>query len=331
MTFKWLDFLKSNSVSYVTFGPNTKQGEVSIKCPMCTDDPSEHLGINLDTGFWACWRNAAHRGKQPYRLIAALLNCSFSHARLIIDQYSITDTDAFNTLDISFDTPKKDTPNLKELSFPKEFKKIKSIGTGKRFYHYLRGRGFANVKNLTFDYDLHYCTTGDWKDRIIIPIYESGELVTWTARAIAHTEKAPRYKTLSVNEEGQHKALINITNTIFLYDQLNIGGDILFITEGPVDAMKIDYYGHAYGASATCLFTSSISTSQVYLISEVSKGYKSIILLLDPEAVEQQLEIQSILARYGVKIGTLESGIEDPGAMTKEQVVRLINSISEQF
>ena len=330
MTFNWLDFLKINSVSYVTFGPNTKQGEVSIKCPMCIDDPSEHLGINPDTGFWACWRNANHRGKKPYRLVSALLNCSYNHARLVVDQYSITDTDEFNTLDISFDKPKEDTPNLKELRFPPEFKKIKDVGTGGRFYQYLRGRGFINVKDLARDYDLYYCTTGDWKDRVIIPIYENVELVTWTARAIAHTEKAPRYKTLSVNEEGHYKASINITDTIFLYDDLT-GGDLLFITEGPIDAMKIDFYGYLYGASATCLFTSSISTSQVYLISEVSKRYNSTILLLDPPAIQQQLEIQDVLARYGVRIGTLAPDIEDPGAMTKEQVVKLINTISDQF
>ena len=329
MTFKWLDFLKSNSVSYVTFGPNTKQGEVSIKCPMCSDDPSEHLGINLDTSFWACWRNATHRGRKPYRLISSLLNCSYAHARLIVDQYSITDTDDFNNLDVNFDKPKEDILKPEGLHFPEEFKKIKNIGTGKRFYHYLRGRGFDNVKNLAFVYNLHYCTTGDWKDRIIIPVYENWELATWTARAIAHTEKAPRYKTLSVNEEGPYKALININETIFLYDQLT-GGDLLFITEGPIDAMKIDFYGYPYNTSGTCLFTSSISTSQVYLISEVSKGYKSTILLLDPEAIQQQLEIQDILARYGVKIGTLEPGIEDPGAMSKKQVLKLINSTFEQ-
>lgn len=327
MTFNWVDFLNANNIPYVTSGPNTKRGEISIACPMCGDDPSQHLGINLRTGAWGCWRNRfEHKGRRPYKLIVHLLGCSYAHARMIVDQYSLTDTKSFDSLTLDFDE-KEDPDFSSDLRFPNEFRQIKSEGTTLRFWKYLRRRGFGNVNKLTRKYNLKCCNTGPWKDRIIIPVYENNELVSWTGRAIAPTEKAPRYKTLSTEEPGYHQALIKVTDTLFLYDQLT-GGDMLFVNEGPIDALKIDFYGNEYGAHATCLFTSSISTNQIYLISQVAKRYKDTWLLLDPEATQQQFEIYEILKRYGIKIAELKEGIEDPGAMTRKQVIELINSLS---
>src|SRR5688572_2948962 len=85
----WVEFFKANMIDYVTRGPNTKRGEVSVNCPWCAgDDPSHHLGINLTKAAYGCLRNPEHRGKRPAGLIAALLGCSFSQALIIEKQYT---------------------------------------------------------------------------------------------------------------------------------------------------------------------------------------------------------------------------------------------------
>ena len=92
----WIRLFEANNIPWVSRGPNTKRGEVSIKCPWCgEDDPSEHLGISLDKENWGCLRSIRHRGRRPYALVQALLGCSYAQARIIVDQYSTSDPETF--------------------------------------------------------------------------------------------------------------------------------------------------------------------------------------------------------------------------------------------
>src|SRR6185437_14451795 len=91
----WIRFLEENNIHFVSRGPNTKRGEISVQCPMCgDDDPSEHFGINPTTGKWGCHRDASHRGKSARTLIKALLRCSGTQAGFIVKQYSKADPDS---------------------------------------------------------------------------------------------------------------------------------------------------------------------------------------------------------------------------------------------
>jgi hypothetical protein len=303
----WSKLLDDNHIHYVTRGPNTKRGEVSIKCPWCgSDDPSEHLGINLETSFWGCHRNQAHRGKGAKRLIQALLGCSATQANLVIAQYDRADPEALETpLFAETEPPVKVTGALK---LPPEVRDIPPNG---RFYDYIRSRGYENPLDVCRTYNLKSASTGRWKDRIIIPIYADGTaLVAWTARAISRPVSAPRYLS-----EGPIKEII------FNLQQL-IGGYCLFITEGPFDAMKVDFYGRVHGSDATAVFGTSITPNQISLLRQVSKRYTNTIILLDPDAVESTFSLSEWLP--GAIIGNLPEGVADPGDLTKSQVIDLI-------
>lgn len=322
MSFKWIEFLHRHNIHYVEYGPNTKKGEISIKCPMCGDDPSEHLGINPRTGLWACWRSASHRGRSPFRLIMALLHCSYARARIIVEQHAYTDPDEFEELT---NIRKEITNPSTALKLPNAFHPIGPKAT--RFTDYLQKRGFDSPIKVVDVYDLHYAVTGRWKDRIIFPIYLGGELVTWTGRAIVNPKMAGRYLTASPDDENPaERALLPITETVYQYDDLmQTGGDLLFFNEGPFDAIKIDYYGYHDYTRATCFFTANMSVSQHDMVSDLCKHFKKTRLLLDPEAIEQQFSIIDQLGRHGVRLSVLEPGIEDPGAMQQSQVLDLID------
>ena len=309
---EWVSFLDDHHIPYVTRGQNTKKGEISVKCPWCgIEDTSQHLGINLTHDAWGCHRNQAHRGKSLTYLIQALLGCSKSQAGLVLTQYGAADPDTFGVAP----APSQEKPTtLEPLVMPYEFRTIRTRSDNVRFIKYLHRRGFDDVDKVGRQYDLRYCTTGRWKDRIIFPIVRNGKLIAWTGRAIGNPINAPRYLSTS-----------NLIKTcLFNEDEIFLGGKLLFITEGPIDAVKIDYYGRPKGAAATCVFGTSITIDQIALLRRVSKKFQTTVLLFDPEAVETSFNMLEWLPE--AVLGVVPEGAEDPGAMSKEQVLKLTNS-----
>ena len=321
----WLTFFEDHGVDYVTRGPNVKKDNVNIACPFCGDDPSHHMGVSLKGKGYGCWRSADHAGKKAHNLIRALLNCSFSRAELIAKQYSSADpetlAEALASLQAS-DMPDKPAVKRGELHLWDSMQPIKSKGSAARFYHYLYNRGFYDTDKFVKLYNLHCATTGRFKDRIIIPIYFDEKLVSWTSRAIGRSIDAPRYLALSEEQGG----LVNVFHTIWNWDELQHGGDILFVVEGPFDALKMDFYGIDLNAAATCTFGTSMSEEQAMMISEVSKGYKRTILLYDEGATEAIFRAKDLLMGSDVEIGFLPEGVEDPGAMSKKKIHKLMKT-----
>jgi len=314
----WTEFLSDNHIHYVTAGPNTKRGEVSIKCPWCgADDPSEHLGINLTSDHWGCLRNYKHRGKSISYLIRGLLGCSKAQAKFIAEQYDKADPENLEQALEALDEKTEPTPEqlAGPLVLPPEFRLLTENGSGLRFYNYVRNRGFNRPDKVAHIYGIRYCTTGRWKDRIILPVKQRGKLVAWTGRSIAKSATAPRY--LSTGNA--------IKTAIFNEDEIYLGGKILFVTEGPFDAIKIDYFGYKYGGHATCVFGTSITIDQISILKQVSKKYKKVVLLLDPDAIETSFDVLEWLPN--LIMGNLPEGVEDPGALSASQVVDLVKSM----
>lgn len=313
----WEQLLQDYHIDYVTRGPNTRKGEISVRCPWCgEDDPSHHMGVALTKEAWGCHRNALHRGKRPHRLIKALLGCSQGQASIVLAQYSQADPE---TLDQALQALEIDTG----AQFPAtdvdleplwaEFVNIDEQPGTKRFWGYLHKRGFNDPTSLSFLYNLRCTTTGRWKDRILIPIYQNRKLIAWTGRAIQKPVSAPRYLSTSSK----------IKTTVYNEDMLrHFKNELLLVAEGPFDALKLDYYGANYGAVATCLFGTSITIDQMSILKEVSGRYKHTVLLLDQDAIEASFLVSDWLPN--AVIATLPAGVKDPGDLSEQQIGNLI-------
>ena len=309
----WLDFLTDYHIPYVTSGPNTKRGEISIRCPWCgDDDPSEHLGISLERHAWGCHRNPQHRGKSYTYLIQGILGVSKAQAMLVLRQFDISDPETLDQVMIALGEPPEPKADAEPLRMPAEFRLLTNKGSGLKVCNYLYKRGFDDPIALGRSYRLRYCATGRWKDRIIVPVYQRGKLVAWTGRAVGTPISAPRYLTTSSA----------IKSAVFSEDTLYLGGKLLFITEGPMDAMKIDFYAPP-NVRATCVFGTSITLDQIYILRHASEKFGKVILLLDPDAFGVAMNTLEWLP--GAKMGQLPQGIEDPGALSRTQVGQLIN------
>lgn len=280
--FKWRGLLEEQRVPHIDRGPNVKRGELNIRCPFCgSADPSFHMGLNLETGYWACWRNNNHRGKSPLRLIMALLQVPYWKAREVAGlSADFVDPEGFTAIAArilgrdGLMTSEK-APPARFLDLPRDFEYIEQSGPGYRHFSYLRdARGFGTFTGqVARRYEL--CCGGDvWRDRVIFPYFLDGHLVTWTGRSI--NGHPIRYRDLEVNE-----SLVAPKHTLYNHDVILQPALALVVVEGPMDTLKLDLFGKAYGVRAVGLSTNSMTDDQLFILTEVAEQFHRVIFMMD--------------------------------------------------
>lgn len=326
MKFNIKNFLDNYNIYYREHGAGVKKGNIIIHCPYCgADDKDQHLGINLSNGVWGCWRNEEHRSKNLSKLLCKISPISYKQAlQLVGFEDKIIEKDLFNDIvsDKYFSNHSNTNKNskIRSLILPKDFRELKDDYFSIPYINYLISRGFADIWNLIFKYGLKYALTGDFKGRIIIPVYFNKQLVTWTSRAIS-PHASLRYKSLKVEDSS-----INIKNTIYNFDRTyENGGDVLFVVEGPIDVLKMDYYLYNTNSFAVGLHSMSVSDDQLYWLIRLFDKFKTIVLLLDRGESESMEKGIATLSTTGVIIneGILPKGINDPGELKQCQVLTL--------
>ncbi len=306
----WVRFLDENNIHYVTRGPNTKRGEISIKCPFCgEEDPSEHLGVNLQNGKWGCHRDPNHRGKSGYYLIKWMMSCSTQQAKIIVRQYSKADPDTLDGVLVALEGTIEETSDQEQVNLEPQFKnfhKIKARGATGRFFRYLQDRGYENPYEASSLYELRCALVGRYKDRIILPVRHNGELYGWTSRALGNPVNAPRYLMSSEAVKA----------TVFNFDHVKKGGERLFIVEGPFDAMRIDFNS----CTATCTFGTSPTISQIAILRTLVKKYKQTFVLFDEGA---NGPARNLAEWIGAQVAYLPEGVKDPGELSMRYLQEL--------
>lgn len=331
MAFDWIQFFDQYHIEYVTDGPNVSKGNVAIHCPFCGhNDPSHHLGVSVDGKGWGCWRDNTHRGKNPVRLIAALLGCTREQAKKIAGQNVYIPADFYGSVTQLLNPKGSETIKQKSLKMPIEFKPFLRVPSARLYTSYLIARGYTHkqIDLFTDLYGIRYCREGSFRGRIIFPVYHKGRLVTWTGRSV-HTSAVVRYKTLSADhdkaqEEGYKPSVGMINDYLLWYDDLKKGPkNTLLLVEGPFDALRVRVLGEKYGIVATCFFTSAPSQEQIGLLREVLPLFKRKFLLLDRGTLPKVLYLKSMLESLDVDFLTLPDGVDDPGELARDQLFAL--------
>ena len=201
MKFDWQRFCTEHQIHFVTSGPNTGRGRISVKCPWCGEsDPSEHMGLSvaIENPVWGCLRNPEHRGANPRRLVQRLLRCSFNQAVSIVEAQNRIVPDDFDTFLLS-QKPRQEAAKVTfEIPRPKEFRDFEKLSKyTMRFLEYVgEDKGFGkDAITVCKTYELYYALTGDFAWRIIVPVYDLDKKVrNWVGRAI-HPDASLRYRT----------------------------------------------------------------------------------------------------------------------------------------
>lgn len=308
-----------------------------MKCPWCGDDPSHHLGIHLESGHYHCWRSQSHSGSSPRELIAALVGCTLTEARAIYgagsQPYGRSDDsfagESLRRLGFVLDKRPASPGPLRPLP---EFVPVRDAGICRTLvYPYLITRGYTrrDVGWLTERFGLMYAHSGPFTYRVIIPVVAEGRLVNWTGRSIAASEEL-RYKSLSTDpdkaaKQGLPPALVNVKETLLDFDELRRGGEVLVVTEGPFDAMRVALLGERQGVRATCLFGKEVVPAQVDLLAQLSDKYDRVVAMFDRgTAFDVFLHVPDYL-----HIGEVELpyGVKDPAELSQRQFDSLLEGI----
>lgn len=333
MRFDWRRFCQRNGIEFVEYGPNTARGNISIHCPFCgAADRSQHMGLKLDINDpqWGCLRNASHRAPDPTRLVAALLGISYKQAAELL-KADAPPPDSLGDMLHSLRQPAQNAPDRAQtrraVRMPAEFAQLGTeppTSYQQRFLDYLSGRGFgSDALDAAKRYGLRYALTGEQAWRLIFPVYgESGELIGWTGREIRPGgTNVIRYRAMP--EMGKDWLMLSPCTE---------PADVLLVCEGPLDFLKLDYYGREFGVEATGTMGTAITPAQFLQLVRKARKYRRVYSVFDPEAFAQSMRLVGELDGLAcdARFHQLPIGYEDPGAMTKGQVWELSRLLSHR-
>lgn len=308
--FDALTFLKTYNISFTTSGKNCSPGWINTNCCFCRDT-NFHLGFDLSTGSANCWKCGK---KDIIKLISFLLHCSQQQAKRIYANYQI-------------DKIKGEYLKRKHNYYNNSYKSLVTkldfpIGCSElqnKHKEFLIKRGF-NPEFITKKYKIMGTDRiGDYKFRIIIPIFFNNKMVSFHSRDI--TEKAKlKHKACKENKEIIHYKHI-------LYNIDNSKKNVAIVVEGIMDNWRL-------GNDCISTFSISFTKEQVLLIA---KSYKKVFILFDKDednlsSVVQAEALSSQLHCLGCKNTIIDlTDYGDPDAnLTEEDVREMKNELFKE-
>jgi len=269
-----------------------------------------------------------HSGKNPAKLIQALLGCSWEQAINLSGQSKTLPTDFLSKMKASL-VKKEEVERPNNLVLPEEFKLFSNKRSCLIYAEYLRQRKFSdhNIFEDTQKYGVYYSTQGLYKGRVIFTVCFEGKLCGWTGRTIS-SQNNLRYETLTndlekAKDRGEMPAPKPISDYLLFYDQLFYSlDDTIVLSEGPFDAWRVNLLGGPIGVVGTCFFGSAISKNQIQLLHELLPKFKNRYLLLDQETDSKTERIRSELSSLGVEVRRLPPSVKDPGDLTSTEELK---------
>ncbi len=313
---KITSILRENSIDFIESGPNVSPGNVNINCPYCgAADPSYHMGIHAETGLWGCWRMPDHRGRDFAWLLAKLLGLDHDAAKALCGGQSLDTFEHVKDILLG-EILTKSEPKAVEQKWPSGTRQLfPRTPAIERYHRYLQGRGFADSDAVAAEYGLMGGFAGGFVGRLLFPIRRAdGILIGYTGRSLG--KSAIRYLSFPSGPV--------VKQTVLFLDRITApppGTHTLFITEGPFDALNMDWKGKKHGCMATCLFGSIATKAQINLLVNLMvehQKFRRILLMLDGDAWSQTLKLAASLSETNAEVILLQGS--DPGGLQAQKV-----------
>lgn len=342
MSFDWIAFLDKHQIPYTRQAHNLTKGNIGCACPLC-DWPDKspetwRLGISPQGRGWSCWHNKEHRGVRPHRLVQAFLKCSWKEVLAIVgDEAPLMPTGDDRSFGAMIGALLSEAPSVRKaavgpLAFPTSIPPLKARGytAHNQCSRYMQSRGYsaAEAEDIINRYDLRFPLAGPFRYRVIFPVEHPEGLVSWTGRT-ARKNDSLRYRALSADSEKAKKdnlpvARFAIKDTLWnMRRAYEDRARVLFACEGPLDGLRIDYYGEGQ-ARAVALFGKSISVAQTILLADIAPLYERCVLLLDPDAMLDAQRMCDHLDFMHFESMSLPRGRKDPALLSYSEVRRLV-------
>ena len=270
-----------------------KKGNHVFMCPVCNHHKPK-LAVNVATGKYNCFTCfPPTKGSKPHTLLKKI-NASTESIKQIKAYYNVKSIAEDETTVINA------KPEL-----PKEYVPISSCSKNlacKKAYSYLKSRGITEYDMKR--YRIGFCETGRYRNRIIIPSYDSrGDLNYFVARTIDPKQKMS-YDAPSVNKSE----IIGFE----YYINWNVP---VVLCEGAFDAIAIK-------RNAIPLFGKTISKTLMKKL--VESKVKTVYVALDKDAMKQALDYVDQLVSYGKEVYHIDLDDKDPSKIGFEGMIKVL-------
>ena len=251
------------------------------------------LQVNIQTGKWHCW--VSNQGGHNFFQLLKQVGASRDHYKelneIMGSSYSVSNK-------------KEDKPTI--VTLPKEYKPLYIEDGSIQQLHalkFLMERGLSEYDILK--YNIGYCVSGLYQNRIIIPSYDSnGQLNYFVGRDFY--KGGMKYKNPPISKD------------IVGFDLYINWNEPLILCEGVFDAISIK-------RNAIPLFGKTISKKLSTKIIE--KKTKHIVIALDNDAFHQSIEMISKFLDMGVEVNFVKlQDNQDPGELGYIKMSEKINN-----
>jgi len=296
-TFDPIAYFEDRNIEYSTEGKNVTEGWCNIECPFpFCNDPSNHMGINLESKLFSCWACGEKGGMD--RLIQELEGCSWSESQVILSQFQENPYK-----DIPLDTKYPETGS--KTAYSKDIKDILSPFSDqfpKIHLNYLKSRDF-DPDILIPKYKLKACyNVGKYKFRVIAPVIMDNEIVSFVGIDVTRQAKIP-YKNASDIE-----SIIPIKSCLYNLDNAN---ETVILVEGITDVWRI-------GDGAVATLGKKVTMEQINLL--IRKGIIRIYLLPDSDAYYEWEQLAFTIAPLFDYVELLELNSGDPANLQENKL-----------
>jgi DNA primase len=293
MNFDAISFLEEFGIRYWTEGKNTQEGWVNITCPFCSDS-TNHGGFNIKKGYYNCWHCGHHFLD---KVIQSLTGLDFIESKRTLEKY-LKAALIRNNLN-----KKKKEIEVNKVEFPTGSKELREIHR-----KYLEKRNFDPFFIMDEYNILGTGHLGNYKFKIIAPIYFEGRMVSYQGRDI--TGK------LEVKYKACRKDLEIIHHKDILYNIDRAKKDSVVICEGITDVWRL-------GENSVATFGIKYTQNQLLLLA---KRFKRAFILFDSE-VDAQRRAENLaraLSGFGLEVENIELEKGDPADLKQDDADKLM-------
>ena len=280
--FDIISYLNSRNIPFSTSGDNVSSGWIGTNCLFCLDH-ANHLGINLRTKGFSCFK-CAETGS-AIKLIQTIDGVTVAQAFKIMEQFG------------------GGTYVPKEKHY--QSKVVLPVGASKNFYDqhiaFLHKRRYT--EEVIKQYDL-YATGpvgGQYKHRIIIPVFMNKRMMSFVARDVTGQSANPYWNSSPEYSIKDVKQL--------LYNMDRVLRTTVVIVEGVFDAWRI-------GDGAVATFGTQYTHQQLLLL----RGMKRAFILYDSDAISKAHSLAFDLSSIVPKVEVLELSEGDPDNLSDDDV-----------
>jgi len=274
--------------------------EYVIRCPICSDSPTHnHLYINPKEGIYHCFY-CGTGGK-----LKGLIE-KYGGGQQLTKEQKVVKKKKYELIDFS-EFPKV-TGMLNHMDRVALSYLISPLEQG--------GRGLS--RDEVKRYDMRLGLSDRFYGRVIIPIYEGGKVVCFSARSFLHFVE-PKY-LFPYTEES----LLSASKAIFNYNRNEALSNVA-IVEGIFDAIALN---RIVGMHGMAILSKTLSESQLKKLLNLSRD-TIFYVMLDADAYKGAFKVAESLYSYDrdIRICFLEKG--DPAAVSENELLEAIDNARE--